>query len=141
VRRLVTGTDENGRSCVIEETVLEPDEGRFSIYQTATSPPPPRPLGHGEYLDLRVPPGIARWICIEFEPGYRRSMHYTDSVDFDAIIAGSMDLTLDDGTHHLVPGDCVVMNGVDHAWAAGPDGCTALFVTVGTSPPEQATPT
>src|SRR5579872_1029068 len=134
MRRIVTGIDENGRSCVVEETELEADGGRFAIYQTSTNPLPPRPVGRGEALDLNVPPGIARWICLEFEPGYQRSMHHTDTVDFDAIIAGTMDLLLDDGTHRLGPGDCVVMNGVDHAWAAGPDGCTALIVTLGSPP-------
>jgi mannose-6-phosphate isomerase-like protein (cupin superfamily) len=67
-------------------------------------------------------------------------MHHTDSVDFDAIIAGSMDLELDDGIHHLGPGDCVVMNGVDHGWSAGPEGCTALIVSIG-SPSRPDRPT
>jgi quercetin dioxygenase-like cupin family protein len=46
-----------------------------------------------------------------------------------------MELTLDDGTHLLEAGDCVVINGVDHAWRAGPEGCTMGFAVYGTPPP------
>jgi uncharacterized cupin superfamily protein len=44
-------------------------------------------------------------------------MHHSDSVDFSIVLEGTVDLILDDGTHRLGPGDGVVMNGVDHAWA------------------------
>ncbi len=44
-------------------------------------------------------------------------MHTTDTVDLDLIIAGEVDLELDDGAEvHLRPGDCVVQNGTRHAW-------------------------
>jgi hypothetical protein len=61
-------------------------------------------------------------------------MHHTDTIDFDTIIFGEVDILLDDGPHHLVPGDCVVVKGVDHAWLAGPEGCTSSVVVIGTPP-------
>jgi len=39
---------------------------------------------------------------------------------------------LDDGAHRLEPGDTVVVAGVDHAWRAGPDGCTMVNTMIGT---------
>jgi hypothetical protein len=62
-------------------------------------------------------------------------MHQTDTLDFDLVVAGSMDLVLDDGPHHLGVNDCVVVTGVDHAWRAGPDGCTLSVFLLGTPPP------
>jgi hypothetical protein len=38
----------------------------------------------------------------------------------------------------LEPGDFVVMPGVDHAYAAGPEGCRLLVVEIGTPPPGSA---
>jgi hypothetical protein len=86
-------------------------------------------------MDLEVPPGIARWMLVHFGPGVERPMHHTDTVDFDTIIFGSVEIILHDGPHRLEPGDCVVVTGVDHGWRAGPQGCTASVVVVGTPPP------
>jgi quercetin dioxygenase-like cupin family protein len=137
MRRLITGVDAAGRSCIIRETefatpaTAPPME---LIHQTESVPPPARPAGSGEQHDLGVPPGIARWIFVQFQPGQRSRVHHTDTIDFDTIIAGQVDLLLDDGAHRLGPGDCVVVNGVDHAWQAGPDGCTSSVVVIGTPP-------
>lgn len=60
-------------------------------------------------------------------------MHHTDSVDFDVVLEGSVDLILDDGAHPLQRGDSVVMTGVDHAWRAGQDGCVLAASNVGST--------
>ena len=62
-------------------------------------------------------------------------MHHTDTLDFDTVIAGSIELILDDGGHRLEAGDVVVISGVDHAWRSGPDGCTMVITLQGTEPP------
>jgi quercetin dioxygenase-like cupin family protein len=62
-------------------------------------------------------------------------MHYTDSIDLELVIEGSVVLELDNGDHRLEAGDCVVMNGVDHGWRVGPDGCTVLIAILGTPSP------
>ena len=61
-------------------------------------------------------------------------MHHTDTLDFDLILDGSVELILDDGTHLLRAGDCVVMTGVDHGWRASSDGCTTAALALGTPP-------
>ena len=83
-------------------------------------------------------PGHAQWVISRWGPHQEAVAHHTDTVDCDTIVAGSMELHLDDGVHVLVPGDCVVMTGVDHAWKAGPEGCTMSVVTLGTPPPTPA---
>ena len=137
MRRLVTGLDAQGHSCVLEEiTFPRPGDAppMDLIHQTLAAPPPARPRGRAPLVDLQVPPGIARWILVQFQPGSRSPMHHTDTVDFDTIIDGSVDILLDDGPHHLEPGDCVVVTGVDHGWQAGPQGCTSSVVLIGTPP-------
>jgi hypothetical protein len=33
-----------------------------------------------------------------------------------------------------MPGDCVVITGIDHAWRAGPSGCQISGIMLGTPP-------
>jgi mannose-6-phosphate isomerase-like protein (cupin superfamily) len=57
-------------------------------------------------------PGMAE-VLERDHPG----MHTTDTVDFDVIVSGEVDLELDDGIEvHLKAGDCVIQNGTRHAW-------------------------
>jgi hypothetical protein len=45
-------------------------------------------------------------------------MHTTATVDFEVVLAGSVDLELDDGARvTLVVGDTVVQNGTRHRWS------------------------
>jgi cupin domain len=44
-------------------------------------------------------------------------MHTTDTIDFDVVVFGEVDLELDGGVEvHLKAGDCVIQNGTRHAW-------------------------
>jgi quercetin dioxygenase-like cupin family protein len=72
---------------------------------------------------------------IEYAPGAEFSMHHTDTVDFDVVLSGSVDLILDDGGHPLAVGDSAVVTGVDHGWRAGPQGCRLAVMTIGAEPP------
>ncbi len=65
--------------------------------------------------------------------GERPGFHVTDTVDIDVILAGSIQLELDDGVKlDLVTGDIVVMNGTIHAWHNLTDeSVTVLSVVVG----------
>jgi quercetin dioxygenase-like cupin family protein len=138
MRQLVTGVDGEGRSCVLS-AVENPPTGVSvrprTVYETATAPPPPRPPGHSRWIDLHVGVGLARWIVVQWPPGLTALMHHTDTVDFDTVLEGTIDLILDDGPHRLEAGDCVVVAGVDHGWAAGPEGATVAVALLGTPPP------
>jgi quercetin dioxygenase-like cupin family protein len=139
IRVLVTGVDADGRSCVVSDQVgLDPvPDGVFHfgvVHRTASAPPPPGPTASTERMDVQVPPGIAQWIVVDYEPGGVQEWHHTDTVDFDLVLSGSIDLTLDDGVHHLEAGDGAVINGVDHAWRAGPGGCRLSVLFLGTPP-------
>ena len=139
MRQLVTGVDGQGRSCVVSEVENPPTGPRViprTVYETTTAPPPSRPPGHGDWMDLHVGVGLARWIMVQWPPGITARMHHTDTVDFDTVLAGTVDLILDDGPHRLEAGDCVVVTGVDHGWESGPNGATVTVVLLGTPPPD-----
>ena len=140
VRRLITGLDDAGRSCVVEEGTLAfgPTTAGVPlaiVFSTEQSPPSARPIGQAPTFDLGVAPGLARWFVVEYEPNMELPMHHTDTLDFDVVLSGSVELILDDGPHPLEAGDCVVVTGVDHRWRAGPDGCRLSVQTLGTPPP------
>jgi hypothetical protein len=141
MRRLVTGV-EDGRSCVIEVIDWRPDESQPALQdfiRFSAHPPPARPPASSAFLDLALAPGEIRWVTSHFPPNSDwPEMHYTDTIDCHTIVAGSIDLILDDGPHRLVAGDCVIVMGVDHAWKAGPEGCTSSVLLIGTPPPEGA---
>jgi mannose-6-phosphate isomerase-like protein (cupin superfamily) len=140
MRILVTGVDGQGRSCVLEESTpsLQGDEsGGITVapaFATNSSPPPARPPGRGDILPVTVAPGTARWSFVQFPPGTTTALHHTDSLDFDVIIEGRVDIVLDDGPHSLGPGDGVVVNGVDHSWQTHEESCRMSVVVIGTPP-------
>lgn len=143
MRLLVTAVDESGRSCAAQDgtVAMQGDSGRGGLLYSVLYASPSLPsisAGGGraaDLLDLVVAPGALRWAAIEYAPGAEFAMHHTDTVDFDVVLSGSVDLILDDGAHRLAVGDGVVITGVDHAWLAGPQGCRLSVLTIGASPP------
>ncbi len=143
MRKIVTGIDEAGRSCALHEETMafapapHATLTGFSsarVFATTESPPPIRPAGHAARFSVDVDPGLLRWTVFEFPPGFSTPVHHTDSLDFDMVLQGSIDLVLDDGPHLLEAGDCAVITGVDHGWQVGPDGCVMSVTIVGTPP-------
>jgi hypothetical protein len=141
MRILITGVDDDGRSCVVEERTPDdpPSPSGITVTlaaETPSSPPPPRPPGHGDLVPIVRGPGIARWSFVEFAAHSTAGLHHTDSVDFDVILEGSVDIVLEDGPHRLEVGDAVVVNGVDHGWVTHDEACRMSVVVIGTPPRE-----
>lgn len=139
MRLLITGVDGDGRSCAVshDELDMPADAGPITVanlWATSVSPPPPRPAQSADFIDLGLAPGLIRWIAVAYEPGAETPKHHTDSLDTVVVVAGSITLELDDGPHELDHGDYVVMNGVDHKWIAGPEGCHLSVASIGTPP-------
>src|ERR1041384_7030228 len=61
------------------------------------------------------------------------AMHASDTIDYEVVLSGKIDLELPGGkVHTLVPGDLLVMAGVPHAWKNPYDeDCLFVMVTVG----------
>ena len=143
MRRVVTGTDAAGRSCVVEDVELDPSISmpgfeRHVVYQSDSTPPPSRPAGHGDYFPMDLAPGRVMWYFTTLEPRaeFDVPFHHTDTVDVGLLLDGTIELILDDGSHLLRAGDCFVVNGDDHSWRVGEQGCRICSASIGTPPPD-----
>jgi quercetin dioxygenase-like cupin family protein len=78
-----------------------------------------------------VAAGETKWIITQMGPGLSAPMHSTPTIDYGLVVAGDVELGLEHGSVHLQAGDAVVVNGVEHSWLAGPEGCLIATVLVG----------
>lgn len=146
MRRVVTGLDVEGRSCVISDERIPTDVGRAKAgrdsgtlcvaWRTEQSPPDlgfERP-GSFELLRGSCPPGGSAWFILGWEPHTVRDTVRTDTLDYDVVLDGSCDLILETGLVNLTVGDSVVIPGVVHGWRAGPEGVILSAVVIGLDP-------
>jgi len=102
MRLLVTGVDAQGRSCVVEETRFDPASPyERQLLLELDAHWPSRPPGRGEWKDLAVLPGGLRWQVSRWAPNNEWGMHYTDTIDLELVVQGSVEVLLDDGDHRL----------------------------------------
>jgi mannose-6-phosphate isomerase-like protein (cupin superfamily) len=149
MRKFITGTTPDGRSCIVEESAITPGAvpgidtlTMASLWTTDQSPPPARPEQTGHFIDTRLPAGQLRWNVLDHAPYDEHGasetvseMHHSDTLDLILVLQGSTRMILQADERDLGPGDCVVMTGVDHAFITGPDGCRMVAVGIGTPPP------
>ncbi len=58
-------------------------------------------------------------------------MHRTRTVDYAIVMAGEIDMLLDDSEIHLKAGDVLVQQGTNHAWVnRGSEPCRVAFVLI-----------
>ena len=64
------------------------------------------------------------------------AMHRTRTVDYAIVMAGEIDMLLDDSEIHLEAGDVLVQQGTNHAWVnRGTEPCRIAFVLVDAKEP------
>jgi len=142
VRRVITGHDERGRAIVsIDEPVKNIYSSRpgttASVIWT-TDRTPADNSGNDDAGARKVGLTLAGgtvFRVIEFSPGNAARMHRTDSVDYAIVIAGEIDMALDDSEVHLKAGDVLVQRGTIHNWInRGDRPCVMAFVLVDAKP-------
>lgn len=127
IRRIVTGHDEAGASCVISAGELPPSHlielwrtdrnerfGSEPIGDFVLEPP-----ARGScWRIVEVPPdAVTREYFKQGLPGHdAEGFHCTDTVDYVFILEGEITLELDSGAVALRAGDYVVQRGTRHAW-------------------------
>ncbi|HEY3673608.1 MAG TPA: hypothetical protein VGN51_21910 [Acidimicrobiia bacterium] len=160
MRRVVTGVGEDGRSMVcadghapvafapqpdgagtfglrrVEGGTVEPGRGSSVVNElwALTGDPSVTTVDSTlalESFGVDVPAGETRWIVTQMGPGLRARMHSTPTIDYGIVVTGDVEMGLETGSVHLHAGDAVVVNGVEHSWLAGPDGCVIATVMVG----------
>jgi quercetin dioxygenase-like cupin family protein len=158
MRRVITGHDAQGRSTVLSDgappTVFRATS-TTSLDKVAPEPlVSPPPAGEGFVHELwaldnepvkgsqdptpaiaaavfDAPPGATKWIITELGPGVGAAMHHTPTIDYGVIVAGEVEMGLETGNVVLRAGDTVFVDGVEHSWRAGPEGCVIATVLVG----------
>ena len=142
LRRVVTGHDGHGKAIVtIDERVKNIISGRPGALASvvwSTEGFPVNNQGSGDESGRKV--GTTRdngtvFRVVEFSPGVQRRMHRTDSIDYAVVMAGEIDMELDDSTVHLKAGDVLVQRGTIHNWVnRGTAPCTIAFILIDAKP-------
>jgi quercetin dioxygenase-like cupin family protein len=145
-RRVVTGTDEAGRSYFVSDSEsptadgatwasLMPEERRKELVQLWMTTPQD-PLGHEKSLDEVFPPPGGTNFQIGMIPPDAGQWHASETVDYELILEGEVGLELDEGMVTLRAGDCVIQRGTRHRWVPTTDRpCRMLCVMVSTLAP------
>jgi len=69
-------------------------------------------------------------------PPRHPAMHRTRTVDYAVVMAGEIDVVLDDSEIHLKAGDVLVQQGTNHAWVnRGTEPCRIAFILVDAKEP------
>ncbi len=139
-RRVVTGLDAEGRSCVIIDGPVPQFStglGAALVWQTKTQPADNS--GNADTaepyaIDMLHTPGSTFAIC-QFSPHSPALMHATDTIDYLVILSGKVTLVTENGEADLGPGDLIVDRGVVHGWRNDHDEpCVAVAVNVPAHP-------
>ena len=134
-RRVVTGIDASGKSCVISDARLDEIAacGGDPTIIWKTDDYPVSNAGHAEGAQ---PFGTDSFNCSSFflmftqEPGKPSAWHATDTVDYVIVLSGRVMLELEAGGVELGPGDLIVDRGVTHSWRAIGDEPAVIVASV-----------
>jgi quercetin dioxygenase-like cupin family protein len=110
-RRVVTGLDREGRSCIMID-----GSASMVIWRADTLPAEnggDADLGGGRF---RFPTVGVEFIYSDFPPGGGSPMHATDTLDFLVVVFGEVTLVTETGETVLRAGDVLVDRGALHAW-------------------------
>jgi quercetin dioxygenase-like cupin family protein len=145
-RRVVTGHTDTGVAKVLTDAVLPTaKQGQagsrvFHVWNTDTMPSDialgEAPQDMGALPHITPPPADGtRCVIIDYPAGNAGAMHRTETLDYVIVLAGEIDMELDDSTVHLRAGDVMVQRGTYHAWwNRGTVTCRIAFVLVDAVP-------
>jgi quercetin dioxygenase-like cupin family protein len=146
IRRVVTGHDDSNVAKVILDApatnARSSSAGHTSTLIWCTDRMP-ADIAIGESaedmgarkLGTPPPPSGTRFAVIEFPPGNKPAMHRTETVDYVIVIAGEIDMDMDDSSVTLKAGDVMVQRGTNHAWVnRGTVTARVAFVLIDAEP-------
>ena len=110
-RRVVTGVDADGRSCIL----IDGPAGTV-IWSSETSPADNSGGADAGGGRFRFPTSGTQFVFSDFPPGGGSIMHATDTLDYLVVLAGEVTLITETGETLLKAGDVLVDRGVLHGW-------------------------
>lgn len=144
VRRVVTGHDAEGRAVFRSDERFEPrvipsgDAAMALIWTTASVPADNNDETDGRDREAGTTLHNGSVIrIVDMLPGGQSPMHRTNSIDYGIVLAGQVELELDDGATRLLgPGDIVVQRGTIHLWRnpTATEACRLAFILIEAPP-------
>ena len=145
VRRVVTGHADHGEAKVLfDNAITEVKRGKSGflthLWNTKATP---ADIAIGESIadpgaepHITAPPaGGSRFVIIDYPPGNSGTMHRTETIDYIVVLAGEIDMDMDDSSVHLTAGDVMVQRGTNHAWFnRGTENARVAFVLIDAEP-------
>ena len=123
-----TPADISGRADRAERTIAIPPPERGSIFRIVDFSPV------GEEVKAIANADYVRAMGIEPAagvPARHPYTHRTKSIDYAIVLAGEIDMLLDDSQVHLKAGDVLIQQGTNHAWVnTGSETCRIAFILI-----------
>ncbi|HXO91036.1 MAG TPA: cupin domain-containing protein [Stellaceae bacterium] len=143
-RRVVTGHDETGRAAVkideVTQNLVSSRPGATASVIWTTQGFPVDNTGDEDQGRRQTGTTLDNgtvFRVLELAPGATPRNHRTDSIDYAVVMAGEIDMELDDTTVHLKAGDVLVQRGTIHNWVnRGTVPCVIAFVLIAAKPVE-----
>jgi mannose-6-phosphate isomerase-like protein (cupin superfamily) len=111
--------------------VPPPDNG--SILRVVDFPPITPEAAAVSHADVVREMGLGRHVP---EGARHPFMHRTRSIDYAIVLAGQIDMLLDDSEVHMKAGDILVQQGTNHAWVNnGKETCRIAFILIDAQEP------
>ncbi len=146
IRRIVTGHDAKGVAKVLIDapvtSVRSSRPGSVSRLIWVTEEIP-ADISIGEDIEdmgariLGTPPPAngTRFTINDIPPGRPGRMHRTETIDYAIVLAGEIDMEMDDSTVKLKTGDVVIQRGTNHSWVnRGRETARIAFVLIDAKP-------
>ena len=127
IRRVITGHDGKNVVKIIRDgpaaNTKTPREGVASTLMWCTDAMPADIAAGDDVEDMGArilgtapPENGSRFIVMEFAPGVASEMHRTETIGYIVMLAGEIDMDMDQSTVTLRAGDIMVQRGTNHAW-------------------------
>jgi quercetin dioxygenase-like cupin family protein len=127
IRRVVTGHDTKNVAKVLlddaaSNTRRSSSGGASTLIWSTDATPAGIAVGEdAEDMGARKigtppPPNGTRFAVLDFPPGSVSPMHRTETIDYVIVIAGELEMEMDDSTVKFSAGDVLVQRGTNHSW-------------------------
>lgn len=146
IRRVVTGHDAKGVAKVLIDGPAtntrssRPGSGSTLMWSSHETPADIA-IGEGiedlgaRQLGTAPPANGTRFTINDIPPGRPGLMHRTETLDYAIVLAGEIDMVMDDSTVTLKAGDVVIQRGTHHSWVnRGTQPVRIAFVLIDAKP-------
>lgn len=135
-RRVVTGLNSEGKSCITSNQTLDQISAchgpRAVVWCTDEFPVSNKGIEEAARpFDITMLKHLSSMLILRrIEPGETLALHATDTIDYVIILSGTIELGLEDENIIVGPGDIVIDRGVMHSWRTIGDEPVIMLATL-----------